>query len=84
MAALWGSTPEIDNESLYKVSFGDMPDETVYENGLEKIETLVDDNGDLIIQDNRLNKALERLDMHLHLRFGMQMWLISRENSHHF
>lgn len=58
MAATWGATAEMDNESFYKISFGDMPDETVYDDGLAKIETMVDDKGDLIIQDGMLNKAV--------------------------
>lgn len=58
MASLWGAAGEIDNESLYKVSFGDMPDETTYDSGFEKIETMVDEAGDLIVSDGRLNKAV--------------------------
>ena len=58
MAAIWGGSQEIDSESLYKASFGEIPDETVIEDGFNKIETMVDDNGDLIVGDETLHKAV--------------------------
>ena len=57
-AAMWGGSAEIDSESLYKASFGDMADETVYDDGFGKIETLVDDAGDLIVDNQTLHKAV--------------------------
>ena len=57
--ALWGGSAEIDSGSLYKASFGsEMPDETVYEDGFGKIEMMVDDSGDLVIENHMLNKAV--------------------------
>lgn len=58
MAAIWGGSQEIDSESLYKASFGDMPDETVYSDGFGKIETMVDDSGDLVVDNGSLHKAV--------------------------
>ena len=58
MAAIWGGSQEIDSESLYKASFGDMPDETVYEDGFGKIETMVDDGGDVVVSNESLHKAV--------------------------
>ena len=58
MAAIWGGSQEIDSESLYKASFGEIPDETVIDDGFNKIETMVDDNGDLIVGDETLHKAV--------------------------
>jgi len=56
--AMWGGSAEIDSDSLYKASFGDMPNETVYDDGFDKIEMLVDDAGDLIIDNQTLHKAV--------------------------
>jgi hypothetical protein len=58
MAAIWGGSQEIDSDSLYKASFGDMPDETVIDDGFNKIETMVDDSGDLIVNNGSLHKAV--------------------------
>ena len=58
MASLWGSAGEIDNESLYKASFGDMPDETTYDDGFGKVETMVDDSGDIVVNNGTLHKAV--------------------------
>ena len=58
MAAIWGGSQEIDSESLYKASFGDMPDETVYDDGFGKIETMVDDGGDVVVSNESLHKAV--------------------------
>lgn len=56
--AMWGGSAEIDSESLYKASFGDMPDETVYDDGFNKIETMVDDAGDVVVDNQTLHKAV--------------------------
>ena len=39
MAAIWGNGGEIDHESLYKMSFGDLPDESIYEDGMNHVST---------------------------------------------
>lgn len=57
-AAMWGGSQEIDSESLYKASFGEIPDETVYDDGFGKIEMMVDDAGDLVINNQTLHKAV--------------------------
>ena len=36
----WGSGGEIDHQSLYKMSFGDLPDESIYEDGMNHVQTL--------------------------------------------
>lgn len=56
--AMWGGSAEIDSESLYKASFGEIPDETVYDDGFGKIEMMVDDAGDLVIDNQTLHKAV--------------------------
>jgi len=58
MAAIWGGSQEIDSESLYKASFGDIPDESVYDDGFGKIEMMVDDAGDLVLENQMLHKAV--------------------------
>jgi hypothetical protein len=56
---MWGGSAEIDAESLYTASFGsEIPDETVYDDGFGKIEMMVDDAGDLVIDNHTLNKAV--------------------------
>ena len=55
---MWGGSAEIDSESLYKASFGDMPDETVYDDGFNKIETMVNDTGDVVVDNQTLHKAV--------------------------
>ena len=40
MAAIWGSGGEIDHQNLYKQSFGDLPDESIYEDGMNHVMTL--------------------------------------------
>jgi hypothetical protein len=39
MADGWGSAGEIDHQSLYKMSFGDLPDESIYEDGMNHVQT---------------------------------------------
>jgi hypothetical protein len=53
----WETTKDIDHESLFKASFGDMPDEAIYEDGMNKIQiTRVGNN--LVMNDETLNKAV--------------------------
>lgn len=53
----WGTTQDIDHESLFKASFGDMPDEAVYEDGMNKLQiTRVGD--DLMLKDETFEKAV--------------------------
>lgn len=53
----WETTKDIDHESLFKASFGDMPDEAVYEDGMNKIQiTRVGD--DLMLKDETFEKAV--------------------------
>ena len=40
MVATWGSGGEIDHQALYKMSFGDLPDESIYEDGMNHVLTL--------------------------------------------
>ena len=40
MAAIWGNGGEIDHQNLYKMSFGDLPDESIYEDGMNHVQTL--------------------------------------------
>jgi len=40
MTATWGNGGEIDHQSLYKMSFGDLPDESIYEDGMNHVLTL--------------------------------------------
>ena len=40
MADGWGNGGEIDHRSLYKMSFGDIEDETIYEDGMNHVMTL--------------------------------------------
>ena len=56
--ATWGGSVEIDSKSMYKASFGEIPDGTTYDDGLNKIEMLVDDSGELTINNGVLNKAV--------------------------
>lgn len=39
MAATWTSGGEIDHENLYKMSFGELPDESIFEDPMNKIHT---------------------------------------------
>lgn len=53
----WESARDVDNDSLFKASFGDMPDETVYDDGMNKIQiTRVGD--DLMMKDESFSKAV--------------------------
>ena len=39
MAASWGNGGEIDHKSLYKQSFGELPDESIFEDGMNHVHT---------------------------------------------
>lgn len=55
--AMWGGAVEIDSESLYKASFGDMPDGSVYDDSMNKFEMTMAD-GRLIQKTDVLEKAV--------------------------
>lgn len=40
MAATWTNSGEIDHRNLYKMSFGDLPDESIYDDGMNHVHTL--------------------------------------------
>jgi len=57
MAAIWGSATDIDDESIYKASFGDLPGDTVYEDGMNKVLT-VRDGDQIMMKDETFHKAV--------------------------
>ena len=53
----WETAKDIDHESLFKASFGDMPDEAIYDDGMNKLQiTRVGD--DLMMKDETFEKAV--------------------------
>ena len=53
----WETAKDIDHESLYKAAFGDMPDEMIYDDGMNKVQiTRVGD--DLMFKDEGFTKAV--------------------------
>ena len=57
MAAIWGSATDIDDDSIYKASFGDIPGETVYEDGMNKILT-AREGDQIVMKDESFHKAV--------------------------
>jgi len=57
MAAIWDSATDIDDESIYKASFGSLPGETVYEDGMNNVLT-VRDGDQIMMKDERFHKAV--------------------------
>jgi len=55
--AMWGSAIEVDSESLYKASFGDIPDGSVYDDAMNKFEMIMRD-GRLVQRNDVLEKAV--------------------------
>lgn len=55
--AQWGSSQDIDNESLYKASYGSMPDESVYDDGMNKLSISRVGN-DLMLKGEGFTKAV--------------------------
>lgn len=53
----WETAKDIDHESLYKAAFGDMPDEMIYDDGMNKVQiTRVGE--DLMFKDEGFTKAV--------------------------
>ncbi len=52
----WGNANDIDHESLFKASFGDLRDEMVYEDGMNKIQ--ITRVGDDLVMKDEFNKAI--------------------------
>ena len=59
MADGWGNGGEIDHQNLYKMSFGNLPDESIYDDGMNHVHTLAKGE-DIVTQtgDGELAKAV--------------------------